>query len=92
MRPLGLPADVAATLLDAAQPVQAPVRRSASLRQTLRSRETVALATGVPMARDGPGPEAARSAPLSRARGDGRRVVEVASAVLAQEQDEDPQR
>lgn len=91
VRLLGLLADVAATLLGAAQPVEAPVRLSASLRETLRSRETVALATGVLMARDRLGPEAARSALLSRARGDGRRVVEVASAVLAQEQVEGPE-
>ncbi|GAA1763498.1 GAF and ANTAR domain-containing protein [Kocuria aegyptia] len=79
---LGLLADAAATLLSSAQPVEAPVRLSESLRAALASRETVALATGVLMAREHLAPEAARSVLLERARAQGRHLAQVAVDVL----------
>lgn len=79
---LGLLADAAATLLSCAQPVEAPVRLSESLRAALSSRETVALATGVLMAREHLAPETARSVLLERARAQGRHLVQVAVDVL----------
>jgi GAF domain-containing protein len=81
-RVLRLLADAAATLLGAAQPVQAPRRLSGALQSALRSRETIALATGVLMSRDHLGAEAARSRLLEWSRSQGRPVVEVAAEVL----------
>lgn len=85
-RLLGLFADAVATLLGAAQSTEAPVRLSASLKAALASRETIALVTGVLMARDQLSPEAARALLLERARTEGRRVGEVAAEVLDIEQ------
>ncbi|MGX5358226.1 GAF and ANTAR domain-containing protein [Kocuria sp. KH4] len=79
---LGQLAQAAATLLGAAQPTEAPVRLSASLKDALATREAIGLATGVLMARDHLGPEAAKSVLLEQARAQGRRVAEVAAEVL----------
>jgi GAF domain-containing protein len=84
-RLLGLFADAAGTLLGAAQSVEAPVRLSAALQAALASRETVGLATGVLMARERLGPEAARSVLLERARAQGRKVTQLAAEVLNRE-------
>jgi GAF domain-containing protein len=84
-RLLGLLADAAATLLGAAQPVDAPVRLSATLKDAMASRERVGLATGVLMARQRLGPEAARSVLLEEARTQGRPVAQVAAEILDRE-------
>jgi len=68
---LGLLADAAATLLGSAQATDAPVRLSGTLRTALTSREIIGMATGVLMARDHLGPEAARAALLERAHTQG---------------------
>ncbi|MHC5560670.1 GAF and ANTAR domain-containing protein [Kocuria sp. U4B] len=81
-RLLGQLAQAAATLLGAAQPVEAPVRLSASLKDALATRERIGLATGVLMARQHLDPEAARTVLLERAHTAGRRVAEVAAEVL----------
>ena len=80
---LGLLADAAATLLGSVQTSEAPARLSSALKATLQSRETIALATGVLMAREHLDTETARASLLERARAQGRRVVEVAADVLA---------
>lgn len=85
-RLLILLAEAAATLLGAAQPVDAPARLSAALQEALASREVIGLATGVLMAREHLDPERARSRLLEKARTQGRRVTEVAAEVLAEEQ------
>jgi GAF domain-containing protein len=79
---LGQLADAAATLLGAAQPIETPVRLSATLKAALASRDTVELAAGVLIAQDHLDPETARSVLLERARAQGRRVAEVAAEVL----------
>ncbi|MCM3687323.1 GAF and ANTAR domain-containing protein [Kocuria rosea] len=86
-RLLGLFADAVSTLLGSAQTSDAPVRLSASLQAALSSRGVVGLATGVLMARDHLGPEAARTALLETARAQGRRVAEVAADLLVAAQD-----
>lgn len=86
-RQLELMAETAATLLGSAQPVAAPVRLSGSLTTALASRETIALAAGVLMAREHLAPEAARTMLLERARSEGRRVAEVATDVLEAAED-----
>jgi GAF domain-containing protein len=79
---LGLLAEAAATLLGSAQPVEAPARLSESLQTALGTRERIALAAGVLMARDHLAPEAARRVLLEQARAQDRRVVDVATGVL----------
>ncbi|MEX5258428.1 GAF and ANTAR domain-containing protein [Kocuria arenosa] len=79
---LGLLAESAATLLGAAQPVEAPARLSESLQAALATRERIALATGALIAREHLAPEDARKVLLERARSQGRRVAEVATDVL----------
>ncbi len=88
---LGLLAEAAATLLEVAQTVDAPVRLSASLKAAMHSREVIGFAVGVLMAREHLSAEAGRSLLLERARAQGRSVAEVAAEVLedaqAREQD-----
>jgi GAF domain-containing protein len=81
-RVLQLLADAAATLLGAAQPVEAPMRLSTALQSALQSRETIALASGVLMSREHLDAEAARARLLEWSRSQGRPVVEVAAEVL----------
>lgn len=81
-RLLGLFAEAAATLLGAAQPVETPTRLHGALKTALATRQTVELATGVLMAREDLGAEAAQTVLLERARSQGRRVAEVAAEVL----------
>jgi GAF domain-containing protein len=83
---LGLLAEVAATLLGVAQPVDAPVRLSASLKAAMHSREVIGFAVGVLMAREHLSAEAGRSLLLERARAQGRGVAEVATEILADAQ------
>jgi GAF domain-containing protein len=84
---LGLIAEAAATLFGAAQTTDAPVRLSTSLKDALAIRETTGLATGVLMARDHLGPDAARSVLLHRAQTQGLTVAEVATEILATTQE-----
>lgn len=86
-RLLELLAEAAATLLGAAQAVDAPARLSTSLEESLQSRDTVGLAVGVLMARAHLDSEAARSVLLEQARAEGRRVGEIALEVLDAERD-----
>lgn len=79
---LGQLAQAAATLLGAAQPVQAPARLSNSLKDALAARDAIGLAAGVLMARDHLSAEGARTALLDTARAQGRRLAEVAAEVL----------
>jgi GAF domain-containing protein len=81
-RLLQLLAEAMAVLMGAAQPADAPVRLSEALKAALHSRETIALASGVLMSRDGLGVEDARLALLELARSAGRPVVDVAAEVL----------
>ena len=81
-RLLGLFAEAAATLLGAAQPVETPTRLNEALKTALATRETVGLATGVLMAREHLGAEAARTVLLETARAQGRRVAEVAAELV----------
>jgi GAF domain-containing protein len=83
---LGLLAEAAATLLGVAQPVDAPVRLSASLKSAMHSREVIGLAVGVLMAREHLDPAAGRSLLLERARAQGRSVAQVAAEILADAQ------
>jgi GAF domain-containing protein len=91
---LGLLAEAAATLLGVAQPVDAPVRLSASLKAAMHSREVIGFAVGVLMAREHLSAEAGRSLLLERARAQGRGVAEVATEILAdaQAREQDRQR
>lgn len=75
-------ADAAATLLGAAQPVDAPQRLTAALQRALQSREKITLAAGVLMAREERTAEAAREELLRRARLQGRKMVDVAAQIL----------
>lgn len=79
---LGLLADAASTLLGAAQPVDAPVRLSASLQSALESRDTITLATGFLMAQEDLDAVAAKAWLIEEARVQGRRMVQVAADVL----------
>ncbi|MCM3689116.1 GAF and ANTAR domain-containing protein [Kocuria rosea] len=79
---LGQLAAAAATLLGAAQPTEAPTRLSAALKHALATREAIGVASGVLMARDHLSAEGARTVLLEQARTQGRRVAEVAAAVL----------
>src|SRR5690606_24594678 len=79
---LGLLAEAAATLWGVAQPVDAPVRLSASLKAAMRSREVIGFAVGVLMAREHLDPEAARSLLLERARAQGRGVSRAATEIV----------
>lgn len=79
-------AEAAATLLGVAQPMEAPARLSSSLQAALGSRETIALAAGIVMARDQVTVDTARAVLAERARLDGRRMVEIAAEVLEREQ------
>lgn len=79
---LGRLATVAATLLGAAQPVEAPMRLSASMKATLEARDTTALATGVVMHRDHLDAASARSVLLKAAQTRGQRVSEIADEIL----------
>jgi GAF domain-containing protein len=81
-RLLGLLAEAAATLLGVAQPVDAPVRLSTSLKATMASREVIGLAAGVLMAREHISPESARSALLHQAQAQGRPMAQVAAEIL----------
>lgn len=89
---LALISGAVATLIGAAQPADAPTRLSDSLKTALRSRDTVALACGVIMAREGLGHDAARAALLDRARTQGRRVTDVAAEVVDRVQGTHPDR
>lgn len=75
-------ASAAATLLAAAQPIDAPAQLSAAMKAALESRDTVALAAGILMSRDRLGAAAARSALLQTARAQGRRVQEIATEIV----------
>lgn len=81
-RLLGLLADAAATLLEAAQSVDTPVRLAAPWEEALDARELMGLAAGVLMARDHLTPETARAALAEAAGTQDRGVAEVATAVV----------
>lgn len=81
-RSLQLLADAIAVLMGAAQPADAPTRLSAALKAALQSRETIALASGVLMSRDGLSGADARLTLLERARSGSRTMLEIATEVL----------
>ncbi len=79
---LGLLADAAATLLGTAQSVESPVRLSKALTDALSTRDTISMAAGVLMAQEHLSRDVARIRLLERARTSNRRVLDVASEIL----------
>lgn len=82
IRLLELLADAIAVLMGSAQSADAPARLSSALKASLQSRETIALASGVLMSREGLSGSESRLALLERARSGGRTMLQVATEVL----------
>lgn len=82
IRLLELLADAIAVLMGSAQSADAPTRLSSALKASLQSRETIALASGVLMSREGLSGSESRLALLERARSGGRTMLQVATEVL----------
>lgn len=91
-RLLGMLAAAAATLLGAAQPVEAPTQLSTAMKTALEARDTAGLAAGILMHRDHLDAASARSMLLRTARARGQRVSEVAAGILETHRDRDQNR